>query len=659
MAGITLTWLPVLIDRGVIARVAELHALAESARPWFVPEHALLLYVWTPVVVASGTILCLSPGLLLALAVGQGGDVGRWVLHGLALGIPVLSVASAAIQALLAEPLTGGAFVCVCIGLSAVLFVVVLSRSRRSPEIPMPFSTPSSRFTGCLAVGLPVLVLAVLTPKFHWECFNGDGIHAFESARLTLFQTFPFWPASIPDLAPFPDMTSVLFVFPTSWFVRLFGEYELAARAPFLLYLAALFGAILAVAEHGRPRPLDRVERSLVALGLAPYVLTMAFSATYHPYAADLALPATQDTLLLVVFLGFVLATLDGRLGAASGMLALTVLCSPSGPLLIVLFLLAWALLERPTPYRRALKLGAALALALVAFSVLPSVLQLVGLPVPGREYAGSGLIGRFRYLQFTDLGRLAFWLVPGGIVPALGFVAWRRLDPAARTLFTVSWVYAGVFYVQAFVSVHHFVPAMLLPLAAFWRTAPPVGTPRRLLLRAACAGGAIAAVFLSLPESSRLYTASREIGASVADREGDYDRMDFRAYRRSLLLLGVLPYDFDPSVPDASYGGNPHVWRYYAERARGESRDPNYLLLAGGEAPPAGFRLVRSDAAGALYLRSEAIHREHRAIRPPTPAGARVFRIPRSLLLKRPEAADARGIVDVKAILGLTREEP
>ena len=42
-----------------------------------------------------------------------------------------------------------------------------------------------------LVLLIPYAALCLLAPKFYWDSFNGDGAHAFESARLLLGQPVP------------------------------------------------------------------------------------------------------------------------------------------------------------------------------------------------------------------------------------------------------------------------------------------------------------------------------------------------------------------------------------------------------------------------------------------------------------------------------------
>ena len=85
---------------------------------------------------------------------------------------------------------TGASFGVALVVLVAVCGGVAAWAERRAVRERPPIEL------GDLAVLLvvPMVFAAVLAPKFLWESFNGDGAHAFESARLLLNQPTPFWP---------------------------------------------------------------------------------------------------------------------------------------------------------------------------------------------------------------------------------------------------------------------------------------------------------------------------------------------------------------------------------------------------------------------------------------------------------------------------------
>jgi hypothetical protein len=609
-----------------------------------------LLCVRVPLVAASAFVLFLAPGLLLSLALNAARDEARWLLHSLALSLVLVSATAGGVQALAGVPIRGPAFGVAVMGCMGLCLIFPALRLRRGDRLAWPLSAPFAVPTALSLLAVPLLFLILLAPKFHWENFNGDGIHAYETARLLLFQQFPFFPGEVSDLAAFPTLTSVLFAFPASWFIRLFGELEAAVRLPFLLYLGALYAVILALVEQGARRVPGVPERGLIWLGLAIFVIVMSFSATYNPYAADIALPGTQDTLAMVCFLGFVLAFISRQAGWILLFGLLTFLSSPGGLTLIGLWLLATVLTWRPRPWR-SIALGVTAILFCLSLAALaPSVLAGLGLPRPGREYGSMALLSRLRFVQLSDWHRLAYMALPCGILPAAGLLAWPWQGRTARALTVITLGYFTLFYVQAYVVLHHFVPTMVLPLVVFWRLRVWDRAKWRPYLLAITGVAGVVALVVSLPASFSPDTSARAVGMALEDRLPGYDAGDARALRHADILLHLFPYDFDELVPENGYGGSPHAWHHYAHRTG--ARDVNYVMQEPGAPPPPGMRLVAEEQAVALFLKSEETWLRHRAMRPPTPAGSPLYVIPRWVLFRRPAPPGGPHIWDLKAIL-------
>ena len=57
-----------LFGREAVLRVHHLYATELPVTPYFVPEHAILLYLATPVVVFASVVVLLAPGILLLMA---------------------------------------------------------------------------------------------------------------------------------------------------------------------------------------------------------------------------------------------------------------------------------------------------------------------------------------------------------------------------------------------------------------------------------------------------------------------------------------------------------------------------------------------------------------------------------------------------------------
>ena len=651
---------PVVFDRGAIGAASALHHLAYEPNPYVVPSQAWLLYVRAPLAAVSAFLLVLSPGLLCALALRSSERFERWLMTGFGFSLILVSTATALVQELLGRPPREGTFVFTIFVLCGAALVFLQVRLRQGRFVANPLSGRRWRATA-LGLGTAAYVLvAALAPKIFWESFNDDGAQAFESSRLLLTRAFPFWEAEAGTIAAFPGLTTMLFAFPGSWFVRLFGELEASVRFPFVLYLMVLYTALIAVAEEARER-LRAIDRWLFVLPLLAYGLAMSFSATYDPYSADLALPATTDTLLIVTFLGAVLAFLRAEMVLLCLWTTLTFLVQPNGTLLLALWGVAALVFLHPRPVRPTLVLGSTLTACVIFSSSAAWWTEVIGLPGPGGEHAGVALLSRIddrqlaEWLLLHPLRRPEYWqrwlflFIPCGIVPALALFDWKRLDPPARALAAATIAYFVAFYIQAQTNLHYFAPAMVMPLTVLCRSRwLGESSSRRLVLPAAAAGG-VAAVLLSLPQSAKPVTAARTVGSSLEVRFGGYEQMNPAFFRALDLFSEVIPRGY---TPEKHYGGSPLVWNYYAQGGANE-RTINYVLQPTQEPPPAGMRLAARDQNAAVFVADDSVLAAHLSLRPPTPPGARLYALPRATMFPRGGAPIREVLRDVARRLG------
>ena len=638
-------WLPALIDAGALSEATALNVLAESPQPYFLPSEAWLLYFRTPVVALSGCLLCISPGLLLALAVRRSMGISLWIVSGFGLSLLVVSAATTAIQALLDTPLRDGRFGALLVVCSLLSFGILQLRLTQKRPVGWPFDEAGWRGILSSIVLVPWLFLAVLAPKFYWQTFTGDGMDSFEGARLLFVQPVPFWDRAAGSISNFTSMRSLLSFYPISWFLRLFGEIEISARLPMVLYLTAIYAAIVGLAQHGRSR-LKTTQLSLIWLGLAIYLVVMTYSNTYNTYYADLANPASLDTLAMACFLGFLLAFVRNEPFWIVLWVGLTCFSLVSGALLVGLWLLATGTLWRPRPRREMVATLTALIGAVVVMQVAPAVLTAFDLPPPGAAHGVDRVLTRFtgpqlgewlelKFLWHEDyLMRWAFVVFPSGILPSLALLGWRRQDSVTRSVAAVTLSYYLLFYIQAYVSLHYFVPAMLLPLVVYWRTDIPGsrGRPRLFLVVTAVAG--LVALYLSLPPDATPGHHARRIGAATEIRLGGYESMEPEAFRQAWILGRIVPHPAHHLVPKRSFGEAASVLYHYAHRSRTKG-DINYVLQAASSPVPKGMKLLATQGDVALYVKDRAVLAEHRAKRPPTPAGSSLYVIPRHRLFQ------------------------
>ncbi len=380
--------------------------------------------------------------------------------------------------------------------------------------------------------------------------------------------------------------------------------------------------------------------------------------------------------MFLVCFLGFVLSFVRGAKGWLLVFLSLAYLSLPTGALLAVLWLIAVLLVWRPRPWPLVGLTAAALLVWIAMGFLAPPVLAAAHLPAPGDEYGLLGLLRYLAFLQGSDWRRLLFVALPCGVLPALALLAWRWQDRVARALTLVTVGYFLFFFIQAYTVLHHYVPAMVLPLVVFWRIDPGrLGRWRPAALPATALAGLVA-LALSLPAHPQPDTSARQVGATIAECIGGYDRANPAVYRASTLLATLFPYDWDPAVPDTSYGGSPLTWDRYAHHdpamCAANGRFPqqiNYVIQPASAPAPFGMRPVAADAAAVLYVRDVATWAAHQALRPPTPAGSPVYAIPRWTLFRSvPPPAHGPAIVSIPDLVSrlgvdleplLNRQEP
>jgi len=625
--------IPVIFGLGAVRDAAALFPLADSAHPYFLPDHGLLLYVWSPLAVVSACILMLGPGLCLALTSPASRSVERWILNGFALSVITLAVITPAAEALTGAAIRGGRFVALLIACTGAAWTVTLSRARRGVPLVWPVTGRRAVATVAMMIAVPAAMLAVMTPKFYWDNFNGDGAHAFEAARLLVTQAVPFFSPAAAGTASFPGVTSMLFTWPASWFIRLFGPFEASIRFSLLLYLPLLAAGIVAVAEHDRPSPLPGAARTLIWLPLTVYVVAMGYSATYNPYSADLALPATQDTLQVICLLGVVLAFLRSERAWLALWVAFCYTASPNGAMLIGLWCIAAWLVWRPRPNAEVRFTAGALVACAVLGALSPYLLKALHWPVPGQEYALRNFLTRFAFLQWWDWRRVMFAVLPSGIIPFVAVAHWKSQDRISRSLTLVTAVYFCFFYVQAYTVLHYFVPAMLLPIVVFWRSPLTMTVARRGVVTAATLACGLVALAVSLPADASPHTVARRIGATIDALDDGYDAAGAVAIGRSEVLDQLFAYDWDPAVPDRAYGGSPLVWNYYAHQPKPQPPDVRYAIAPRDSAPPAGMSLLARGEGSALFVRDYATLARDRQIRLPSPAGSPAYFIPRGMI--------------------------
>lgn len=634
--------LPVLLDLESIGQAASLFELADASSPYLVPRHGWLLYVRAPLTALSAFALCMAPGLLLAWTTCRSDRIDLYLLQGFGWSLIVNSLASAVAQAATDEPITGRAFAGLLLLLTLAAAAVTWVRSdgwahereRLRSMDPLPL---------LLSAGVVWFALAALAPKIYWESFNLDGHEVFETSRLLSWRPLPFWdPES--GLSHFPGFTTMLFAFPGSWFVRLFGEAEAAVRLPLFLYFAIVHAGLVEAASIGKPSSPGMMQRALLWLALLTCLVVQGYSVTYSPYNADLASLGTQDTLFVVTVLGYVTAFFRGRMIALALWQAGMYFCWPTGALVPLMLSAATLLAWRRRPWRRIGWSLAVLAGVAAVTSLAPAWLRALDLPAPGGEHGwralveervhvhqvGAWLQGRFLW-DPIHLQRWLWILLPSGVLPFFSLFWIKRQDELTRTLALLTGFCFLFFYVQVFVHIHYFVPAMILPLAVYWRVAP-----KTKALYAATALGALAALWLSLPENAKIVTEVQELGSAIESRLEGYDRGRQAVYAQCMLFGEAIGSGWEEGVPEQRFGIGYEIWAFYAHRRRKPGVSINYVLQRSAEPPPEDAELLARRDGVSLYVYDRQTLEKHRRLQPPYPPGSRYYRAPRWTMLKK-----------------------
>ena len=645
--------------------------LGATATPYFLPAHALPLYIVTPLVTLAAAFLFLAPGLILAAVFGREKHAAAWIVSGLATAIVLHIAVTTAVQLASGVILKGTAYLGFVVALSALSLLVAGLRLSQGAGLRLRLG-PSLRDLW-IGAGLFLLCLILFAPKFYWENFTGDGSGSLQFARLYIHDLWPFWRPEAGPIRNAPGLTMVLFVFPESWFVRLFGEWEYSVRAPLLLYLALLYPVIAQLIRSGREHlpELRAPEVGLIFAALLIYVLATVYSGGYHIYFGDSPMPAARETLALVCFLGYILFFVEFRpwLMIAAGVM--THLVIPTGGLWLLMWPAAVLLTWRPLPWRPLIWAAGALILAGVISVILPRVIAALGLPFPGNEFGADNIVTRLRFVSFEDWSRLGFWAVPVGILPALFLLTWRWQDRLSRALTLVTIAYFLFFYVQAYrVLLHHFIPAMIPPLIIMWRS--PLMQDARFAapLRGLAAALLAVSTWLSWPEM-KIHTFERVIGQHILTEgpvfdvapKGDGDRwpgFDQKGLAVAHVLLGQLfEMTYGEDDPKTRYFGAPLVWWYYAQFPRPEGQVVNYVVKPLDQATAADGEAIATEQGYGLYVRDRELYRRHAETRLPVDTGAAIYVTPRTVLYGHGvRTRDGRRVFDlvppIKRMLGM-----
>lgn len=663
--GLGLTYLLTWLGSFTVPMVAAMEALADGPSPYFVFEHAALLYLWTPLAVLAACLAFLAPGLLISLRFNRGKDrLGIWALKGFAWSVLALPLMTLVLQLVFGAPLSPLAFLLGLTGLCLASFALAWP-SLTAPGFSWSFvRTRVPDLTMSFAVaGLSILLLS---PKFYWEDMNGDGAHLFVSTLNYVTGISPFWPHETDvNLNGFPTLNAVLQFFPSAWFVQVFGETALSLRLVYILGLIVMAIAVMEAMRDARVLQAPWRVAGAVGAALLLYGYALAFNTSYDPYFADIALPMAREPLVVAAFLGFVLFALKQSYVWMVVFAALSYMAAPNGLILIgfwsgTLFLVSakfWPI-RFETIKSWPIK-GPAIALGIIfgvviGFGLLQAVLLATEAASFGDEYGATAILKRLRYISVDSWERFLYWILPCGIIPALALLLWGWQDRASRALTLACLFYFGFFYVQGYrILPHHFAPLMVLPLIVLWRL-QPTGFKRfeTALPPIAVATCAIAA-FIITPQHLTPHRHASAFAAKIAVTDAVSVTISPEAYTAfDNLFRSAFPAGFTEADWRDAYHGAGVAWYVHAIAPKAEAQDVVYYVRRPG-APVMANALVLAEWEGwTLVTLNEQTYLEDRYQSGIPSSISAVLYVPRDHVFGRGDRSGDRHVFDLANLI-------
>ena len=241
----------------------------------------------------------------------------------------------------------------------------------------------------------------------------------------------------------------------------------------------------------------------------------------------------------------------------------------------------------------------------------------------------------RLEFLRFDDYGRLLFMLVPAGIIPPVALFLLRSHDSISRSLTVITLGYFAFFYMVAFVVLHHFLLAMVLPLAVFWRVM--LRQSRKPVIVSITIAAACVAMFMVQPRCYVIDRTMQIIGQATSYEIGDYNGK-YASYLEAFKQKGLLDSLFRPwyYVEDHSaelIGSSWVLIRYAAQR---NSSTTNYIVRPSDQQPPPGFTKVADNGTGTVYVKDAERWWQDRHSPPRTDCRSPVLEIPKETIHSR-----------------------
>lgn len=535
----------------------------------------------------------MAPGVLLHAAWSRSSDATLSLLIGCGLSWVGAALVDAATKVLLPGNAANAVFLIVWLLLG--IGGLVLSRRKLASQ-----GAPYLQSFRSLIVGGTALVLAsawLLADATFGADLNPDGYELLVATRSMRDCFLPQWPDLPGPINLGIGMVSTCFAArPFDAFFVATGEVTGAGvRIPTFL---GIFMVLAATLSFRRDRSAAISLRWLVgpALGVLAVTIALCRNGGYDQLSADLASPGTTDLLALGALMALLVGVWRGSWTVIILFGVLSVLARPT-PIIVLSLVGVASFLTQALSRREILKrVGGALAVCLV------TALTYQWLSTDGAEESAS-VLSRLRFLSLTEFSRLRFLILPSGVVTAVVLFLPSKLDRTGRALLIVCWILFGFFAVQSFVSLHHFLIPMYLPVVIFWRSE----FAGRRTPRIAAMFGSIAVIAVlhlaAPPQPTQLAQLSHRVAFDVQATQRPHEVLN-----RAAALLTIETDTVEPTT-----AGYRHALGRIILRTANETPLPSaeILLIPIGTEVPAGWTATRSQKGFTLCHRSGAPPKE------------------------------------------------